>query len=92
MSSNDIKYVINSVLSSLDLDSLDEEDKEEIMNKFEGVEDEGDMGGFNPDEMGNNLKPIGSEKLEGLEKIQRISVFTYSSLFMFKMANLAKVR
>ncbi len=36
MTSQDVKYVINSVLSALDLDLLDEEDKDEIMNKFEG--------------------------------------------------------
>jgi hypothetical protein len=41
MSSKDIKYVINSILSALNLDSLDEEDKEEIVGKFEGEE----MGG-----------------------------------------------
>ena len=36
MSSKDIKYVINSVLSSLDLNDLEEEDKEDILSKFEG--------------------------------------------------------
>lgn len=40
MSSNDIKYVINSVLSALDLNSLDSEDKEEIIGKFEGGKEE----------------------------------------------------
>jgi hypothetical protein len=39
MSSNDIKYVINSILSALDLNNLESEDKEEIMNKFEGGEE-----------------------------------------------------
>ena len=50
MTSEDIKYVINMVLSSFDLNSLSEEDKEDIMSKFEedetedfGMED--DMGG-----------------------------------------------
>jgi len=43
MSSNDIKYVINSILSALDLNSLDDEDKEEIMGKFEGEESDEDM-------------------------------------------------
>jgi len=42
MSSKDIKYVINSILSALNLDSLEDEDKEEIMNKFDGEEDMGD--------------------------------------------------
>lgn len=36
MSSKDIKYVVNSVLSALDLNKLEEGDKEEIMTKFEG--------------------------------------------------------
>lgn len=39
MSSKDVKYVINSVLSAMDLNKLDEEDKEEIMAKFEGGEE-----------------------------------------------------
>ena len=40
MSSEDTKYVINSVLSALDLSTLDDEDMEEIMAKFEGGEEE----------------------------------------------------
>ena len=43
MTSEDIKYVINMVLSSLDLNSISEEDKEDIMSKFE--EDSEDLGG-----------------------------------------------
>ena len=50
MTSEDIKYVINMVLSSVDLTSLSEEDKEDIMAKFEDDEtedfgQEDDMGG-----------------------------------------------
>lgn len=50
MTSEDIKYVINMVLSSFDLNSLSEEDKEDIMSKFEEDETEDfdmedDMGG-----------------------------------------------
>jgi hypothetical protein len=58
MSSKDTKYVINSILSALDLDNLDEEDKEEIVNKFEGDE----MG---TDEMGND--EMGMEEPSGEE-------------------------
>jgi hypothetical protein len=47
MTSEDIKYVINMVLSSLDLTSLSEEDKEDIMSKFE--EDSEDLGGDDMD-------------------------------------------
>jgi hypothetical protein len=52
MTSEDIKYVINMVLSSLNLGELSEEDKEDIMSKFEGdSEDLGDddMGGDDMD-------------------------------------------
>lgn len=44
MTSEDIKYVINMVLSSLDLGSLSDEDKEDILSKFEDAEgrEEGD--------------------------------------------------
>lgn len=48
MTSENMKYVINMVLSSLDLQNLSEEDKEEIISKFEETsEDLGadDMGG-----------------------------------------------
>lgn len=47
MTSENIKYVINMVLSSLDLKNLSEEDKEDIMSKFD--EDSEDLGG---DDMG----------------------------------------
>jgi hypothetical protein len=47
MTSEDIKYVINMVLSSLNLQELSEEDKEDIVNKFD--EESVDLGG---DDMG----------------------------------------
>ena len=47
MTSEDIKYVINMVLSSLELSTLSEEDKEDIISKFD--EDSEDLGG---DDMG----------------------------------------
>jgi hypothetical protein len=45
MTSEDVKYVINSILSALDLSKLDEEDKEDIMVKFEEDSDYGMEGG-----------------------------------------------
>ena len=36
----DIKYIINSILSAIDVDVLDEDDIEQIINKLEGIEDE----------------------------------------------------
>ena len=47
MTSEDIKYVINMVLSSVDLKSLTEEDREDILSKFD--EESEDLGG---DDMG----------------------------------------
>jgi hypothetical protein len=44
MTSEDMKYVINMVLSSLDLNNLNDEDKEDILTKFEGEEETEDMG------------------------------------------------
>lgn len=50
MSSKDIKYVINSILSALDLENLSDEDKEDIMNKFEGIEGEEGEDGMSTEE------------------------------------------
>lgn len=47
MTSEDVKYVINMVLSALDLKILSEEDKEDILAKFE--EDSEDLGGDDMD-------------------------------------------
>jgi hypothetical protein len=58
MSSKDIKYVINSILSAIDVESLDEEDREDIMNKLEGVEDEEGM----DDDMGFDEEGMGDEE------------------------------
>jgi len=41
MTSKDIKYVINSVLSAFDLNSLEDDDKEEIVAKFEAEPESG---------------------------------------------------
>ena len=46
LTSENIKYVINMVLSSLDLANLSEEDKEDVLSKFESDEDM-DMGDDN---------------------------------------------
>jgi hypothetical protein len=47
MTSEDIKYVINMVISSLDLNSLSEEDRDDIIDKIEGQEE--DLGGDDKD-------------------------------------------
>jgi hypothetical protein len=46
------KYVINSIISALHLDEMDESDKEDIISKFEGEDDEDSLGGAEDDEFG----------------------------------------
>ena len=43
LTSEDIKYVLNMVISSLELDNLSEEDRDDVLSKFEADEDM-DMG------------------------------------------------
>ena len=40
MDSQDIKYVINSIISAIDIKNLDEDDREEIVDKIEGYDEE----------------------------------------------------
>ena len=42
LGSADIKYVLNSIISAVELDNLDEEDREDVLNRFE--EDETSYG------------------------------------------------
>ena len=42
MSSDDTKYIINSILSSLDLDVLDDDDVDQIIDRLEGDDTEED--------------------------------------------------
>jgi len=81
MSSDDIKYVINSIISAIDIEALDEDDIEEIINRLEGeeIEDEEDidsedeMGGMGPEpglegpppSPEETPKPTGGEMAEG---------------------------
>ena len=71
MTSEDIKYVINMVLSSLDLKSLSEEDKEDIMGKFD--EESEDLGG---DDMGG-LDMTDDSEVEDIQADMDIPVEGY---------------
>jgi cell division protein ZapA (FtsZ GTPase activity inhibitor) len=77
MTSEDVKYVINSLLSALDLSKLDEEDQEDIMSKFEedqesDYDSDMDMGSMGDDEdmdvdMDMDMEePIEGEMEEGM--------------------------
>jgi hypothetical protein len=66
LDSQDIKYVINSIISSIDLDNLDEDDKDDILSKFEdsdeyGMGDEGDLDLSDEEDMG---EPMGEPMAE----------------------------
>jgi len=74
MTSEDIKYVINMVLSSLDLNSISEEDKEDIMSKFEedeteefGQEDDMDGEDFTDDTEVEDIQADMDVPVEGYE-------------------------
>jgi len=59
MDSNDVKYIINSILSALDVDVLDDDDLEEIINRLEGdyEEDEGMDDEMDDEEMSDEDLP-----------------------------------
>ena len=65
LSSNDMKYVINSILSALDLDSLEEEDRESIIDKLEDIESEEGLGMDDDLDLGDELEPEGLEEPQG---------------------------
>ena len=71
MSSKDIKYVINSILSAIDVEALDEEDKDDILGKLEGIEDESEFGddseddGLDMEDDGLEDEELGAELPEG---------------------------
>ena len=73
MTSEDIKYVINMVLSSLDLKSLSEEDKEDIMSKFD--EESEDLGG---DDMGG-LDMTDDSEVEDIQADMDVPVEGYGN-------------
>ena len=71
MTSEDVKYVINSLLSALDLSKLDEEDQEDIMAKFEedqesSYDSDMDMGSMgDDDELDMNMEMDVEEPMDG---------------------------
>ncbi len=57
MDPNDVKYIINSILSSLDVDLLDEDDLEEIISRLEGDFEEEEDEDVEDDEMSDEELP-----------------------------------
>jgi hypothetical protein len=68
MTSEDIKYVINMVLSSLELNNLSDEDKEDILSKFES--EEGDE--MSDDEMPSDDMPSPDEDITSDSEVEKI--------------------
>jgi len=67
MIGDDVKYVINSVLSALDLTTLNDDDIDEIMNRLEGSEEDQGMG--EEPEMGGEEPSMGEEPEMGGEEL-----------------------
>lgn len=65
LSSNDMKYVINSILSALELDKLEEEDRESIIDKLEDIESEEDFNMEDNLDLGDEVEPEGLEEPQG---------------------------
>ena len=57
MTSEDVKYVLNSILSAVDLSKLEDEDREDILSKFEEDYDEDMMGSedMGSEDMGDQI-------------------------------------
>ena len=64
MESDDIKYILNMIISAVDLDKLDDEDIEDIAEKFERDEEEGAVEG-GEDNLGG--EELGGEELPAEE-------------------------
>jgi hypothetical protein len=94
LSSEDIKYVLNSIISAVNLENLSEEDLEDILSNFEdeeidyGVEGELDIEAGGEDELDLDLdmsveeEPVGDEELGegyGIEEVVD-EVFTESKV------------
>jgi len=61
MGSADIKYVLNSIISAVDLENLDDEDKEDVLDRFE-EDEEGSYG--DDEEMDIEVDDMGDEDMD----------------------------
>lgn len=80
MESDDIKYVLNMIISAVDLDKLDFEDLEEIADKFDRDEDESSMDNENlpepePESEPEMDEPSGEEDLSEVDGMDALEAF-----------------
>ena len=77
LSNKEVKYIINSILSAIDVDVLDEDDIEQIIDKLEGGNEDEDEEGGNEEEVSFEEEntdmmpepPIEPEMAEGYDNI-----------------------
>jgi hypothetical protein len=80
MESDDIKYVLNMIISAVDLDKLDDEDIEEIGKKFDReVDDDAKMSDDMPDVPADDdttpAEPTGDEDLDEMHAMDKLESF-----------------
>lgn len=101
MESDDIKYVLNMIISAVDLDKLDDEDIEEIGKKFDReVEDDAEMSDEMPDVPADDettpAEPTGDEELGEIHAMDKLETFintpmTTDEIDLSKYADLGSV-
>ena len=62
MESDDLKYVLNSIISAIDLNKLEDSDKDEVVSQLEGDEETGDDG-MSGQESGSEMPDMGSSPI-----------------------------
>lgn len=84
MTGQDVKYVINSILSALDLDKLEDDDKEDIIDKVEGDGQEGDekMMSTEPEPPSTEEMPS-PEDMGAEESSEEMNEYQYFEDFIF---------
>lgn len=93
LESDDIKYVLNSIISALNLDNLEEDDRDDILSKFDEEDDYGmegpgelDMPSEDDFDMGGSdmgTPPPPSEPMEGSNRFTESVENTLSKYFKF---------
>ena len=79
MESDDIKYILNMVISAVKLDNLDDEDIEEIGKKFEREEEEDGDSLNNPSDEEPSSEEVPDEEMsEGDQAMEKLEEFINS--------------
>jgi len=88
LESDDIKYVLNSIISALNLDNLEEDDRDDILSKFDEEDDYGtegpgelDMPSEDDFDMGGSDMGTPPEPMEGMNRFNESVENTLSKYF-----------